>query len=36
MNQIRKEEMAKGLSSDMLATDLAYWLVRRGVSSVSL
>ncbi len=32
--QINRTEMEAALSPDMLATDLAYYLVRKGVSSV--
>ena len=28
---VRRENMFNGLSSDLLATDLAYYLVRKGV-----
>lgn len=30
--QIHRENMVQALSPDMLATDLAYYLVRKGVS----
>ncbi len=32
--QINQSEMEAALSPDMLATDLAYYLVRKGVSTV--
>ena len=32
--EISEEKMRAALSSDMLATDLAYYLVRKGVSLV--
>jgi len=32
LKQIDKEKMKEALSPDMLATDLAYYLVRKGVS----
>ena len=35
MFQINQSVMEAALSPDMLATDLAYYLVRKGVSSVS-
>ena len=33
--QVCRENMLAALSPDMLATDLAYYLVRKGVSNVT-
>ena len=34
--QLNRLECARALSSDMLATDVAYYLVRRGVSRIKI
>lgn len=36
VSQINQSVMEAALSPDMLATDLAYYLVRKGVSSVHM